>query len=89
MYFETSIIRNNKIIAEFDLYPNEDLSLYLRSHNRIRGDDQWFCISDLTDTDIQTIMSLCKNEEEKRLLGELKKGDMIDILLHFSVYIKR
>ena len=88
MFFETTIIRDNRQIADFEFSPSEELGLYLRSHDRIRGGDDWFCIPDLTKEDISEINSLCKTEEEKELLSILKEGDMIDILLHFYVYVK-
>ena len=88
MMFETTIIRGNRQIANFDLYPNEELGLFFRAHERGSGGDDWFCIPDLTQEDIETINSLCETDEEKELLGDIKEGDMIDILLHFYVYVK-
>ena len=88
MYMETSIIRENKIIADFEFEPNEELSLYLRSHIRSRGGDDWFIISNLTRYDIKEVKSLCKSKIEKDLFKDLKAGDSIDILLHFCVYVK-
>ena len=84
---ETTIIRDNKQIADFEFSPNEELSLYLRSHERARGGDDWFYINSLTDEEVKTIKNLCKHYEEKELLSILKEGDGIDILLHFYVYI--
>ena len=89
MYFETTIIRDNRQIADFEFSPNEELNLYLRSHDRIIGDDSWFCISDLTKKDIAEIQNLCERKDEKELFEGLKEGDSIDILLHFCVYIKK
>lgn len=89
MYMETTIIRNNKQIADFEFSPNEELNLYLRSHERAQGGDDWFYINSLTNEEVKTIKGLCKNYEEKELLSILKEGDGIDILLHFYVYIKR
>lgn len=88
MQYETTIIRENKRIADFTLAPNQELDLFFRSHERSYGDDQWFCIPDLTKEDVKTINSLCETDEEKELLGDIKEGDMIDILLHFYVYVK-
>ena len=87
MYMETSIIRENKIIADFEFEPNEELSLYLRSHILGKGGDDWFIISNLTRYDVKKIKSLCKSKMEKDLFKNLKAGDSIDILLHFCVYI--
>lgn len=89
MYMETTIIRDNKQIADFEFSPNEELSLYLRSHERARGGEDWFYINNLTNEEVKTIKDLCKHYEEKELLSILKEGDGIDILLHFCVYIKR
>ena len=89
MYMETTIIRDNKQIADFEFSPNEELSLYLRSHERAKGGDDWFYINSLTNEVVKTIKNLCKHYEEKELLSILKEGDVIDILLHFYVYIKR
>ena len=89
MYMETTIIRDNRQIANFEFSPNEELSLYLRSHERARGENDWFYINSLTDEEIKTIKFLCKQDKEKELLSVLKKGDGIDILLHFCIYIKR
>lgn len=45
MYMETGIIRNNKVINSFDFYPSEDLDIYLRSHERGKGNNDWFAIA--------------------------------------------
>ena len=87
MYMETGIIRNRRVIDSFDFYPNEDLDIYLRSHERGIGNDDWFAIANLTKKEISTIKSLLKTEEEKKYLSKLKEGDTIDILLHFGVII--
>ena len=87
MYMETGIIRANKIIDSFEFRPNADLDIYLRSHERGLGDDQWFAIADLTEKEIEIIKSLLKTDEEKKYLSQLKEGDTIDILLHFGVII--
>lgn len=89
MYMETTIIRDNKQIANFEFSPSEELDLYLCSHERARGGDDWFYINSLTNEEVKTIKDLCKHYEEKELLSILKEGDGIDILLHFCVYIKR
>lgn len=89
MYMETTIIRDNKQIANFEFSPSEELDLYLRSHERARGGDDWFYINSLTNEEVKTIKSLCKTEEEKKLLSILKEGDGIDIMLHFYVYVKK
>lgn len=89
MYMETTIIRDNKQIANFEFSPSEELDLYLCSHERARGGDDWFYINSLTNEEVKTIKNLCKHYEEKELLSILKEGDGIDILLHFCVYIKR
>ena len=86
---ETTIIRDNKQIANFEFSPNEELDLYLRGHERSHGGEDWFYINDLTKKEVKTIKNLCKHYEEKELLSILKEGDGIDILLHFCVYIKR
>lgn len=86
---ETTIIRDNKQIANFEFSPSEELDLYLCSHERARGGDDWFYINSLTNEEVKTIKNLCKHYEEKELLSILKEGDGIDILLHFCVYIKR
>lgn len=86
---ETTIIRDNKQIANFEFSPSEELDLYLCSHERARGGDDWFYINSLTNEEVKTIKDLCKHYEEKELLSILKEGDGIDILLHFCVYIKR
>lgn len=88
MFFETTIIRENRQISDFEFSPSEELGLYLRSHDRIEGGDDWFCIPNLTEEDINKINSLCKTGEETELLSILEEGDMIDILLHFYVYVK-
>ena len=88
MYMETGIIRENRVINCFDLYPNQDLDLYLRSHERAHGSDDWFEIANLTKNDIKTIKELLKSNEEKKFLSDLKENDTIDILLHFNVFIK-
>lgn len=87
MYMETGIIRNNKVIDSFDFYPSEDLDIYLRSHERGKGNDDWFAIANLTKEEISIIKSLVKTEEEKKYLSQLKEGDTIDVLLHFGVII--
>ena len=87
MYMETGIIRDNKVINSFDFYPNQDLDLYLRSHERSKGGDDWFSIA-LKKEDIETIKSLLKTTEEKKFLSNLKENDVIDILLHFSIIVK-
>ena len=87
MMFETTIIRGNRQVEHFDFSPNEELDLFFRAHERNYGDDDWFCIPDLTQEDIDTINSL-STDEEKEILKNLKVGDMIDILLHFYVYVK-
>lgn len=87
MYMETGIIRDNKVINSFDFYPNQDLDLYLRSHERAKGGDDWFAIT-LKKEDIKTIKSLLKTKEEKKFLSDLKENDVIDILLHFSIIVK-
>ena len=89
MYFDTTIIRENKQIANFEFCPSEELNYHLRSHERIEGGDDWFCIPNLTKSEIAKIHSLCKTEEEKELLEDLQEGDMIDILLHFYIYVKK
>ena len=66
MYMETGIIRNNKVINSFDFYPNKNLDIYLRSHERGRGDDQWFAIANLTKEEVSTIKSLLETKEEKK-----------------------
>lgn len=87
MYMETGIIRNNKVVNSFDFYPNEDLDIYLRSHKRGKGNDDWFAIANLTKEEISTIKSLLKTNEEKKYLSQLEEGDTIDILLHFGIII--
>lgn len=87
MYMETGIIRDKLVISSFDFYPNEDLDIYLRSHERGDGDDDWFAITNLTKEEISTIKSLLKTDEEKKYLSQLEEGDTIDILLHFGVII--
>ena len=89
MELEIAILRENKMIGDFRISPNEDLDLYLRSHERGEGDDQWFYISNLKQKEITKIQKLCKTEEEKELFGELKEDDTLDIILHHYVYIKR
>lgn len=87
MYMETGIIRDNKVVNSFDFYPNEDLDIYLRSHERGEGNDDWFAIANLTKEEISTIKSLLKTDKEKKCLSQLKEGDTIDILLHFGVIV--
>lgn len=89
MYHETTIIRRNKQIANFEYCPNADLDLYLRSHPRSRGGEDWFIIDDLTEKDVKTIKSLCKHHEEIELLESLQVGDGLDILLHSYIYVKK
>ena len=89
MYFEQAIIRGNRQLRNDEYSPNEELGLYLRSHIRGRGGDDWFSIENLTRYDVKTIKSLCENKIEKDIFKDLKAGDSIDILLHFCVYIKR
>lgn len=89
MELEIGILRENKIVGDFSISPNEDLSLYLRSHERGEGDDQWFYIANLKQKEIDEIQKLCKTEEEKELFEELKEDDTLDIILHYYVYIKR
>lgn len=88
MYYEIGIIRENRVIDATDLYPNQDLDLYLRSHERAQGSDDWFEIANLTKKDIKTIEDLLQSDEEKEFLGSLKEDDILDILLHFGVIIK-
>ena len=89
MYFEQTIIRNNKQLRNDEYSPNEELSLHLRSHNRINGGEDWFDISKLSEKEVKTIKSLCKSKIEKEIFKNLKEGDSIDVLLHFCVYVKR
>ena len=89
MYHETTIIRGNKQISNFEYCPNADLDLYLRSHPRSRDGEDWLIIDDLTEEDVQTIKDLCRNQEEKELLEPLQPGDGIDIMLHSYLYVCR
>lgn len=89
MYFEQTIIRDNKQIRDDEYSPNEELGLYLRTHDRISGGEDWFDISKLSEKEVKTIKSLCKSKIEKEIFKNLKAGDSIDVLLHFCVYIKR
>lgn len=89
MYFEQTIIRDNKQIRDDEYSPNEELGLYLRTHDRVSGGENWFDISKLTEKEVKTIKSLCKSEIEKKIFKNLKAGDSIDVLLHFCVYVKR
>ena len=89
MYFEQTIIRDNKQIRDDEYSPNEELGLYLRTHDRISGGEDWFDISKLSEKEGKTIKSLCKSKIEKEIFKNLKAGDSIDVLLHFCVYIKR
>lgn len=89
MYFEQTIIRDNKQIRNDEYSPNEELGLYLRSHDRISGGEDWFDISKLSEEEVKTIKSLCKSKIEKEIFKNLKTGDSIDVLLHFCVYVKR
>ena len=86
---ETTIIRENKHVADFEFCPNEELDIYLRSHPRSHGGDDWFYINDLTEEEVKTIKRLCKHHEETELLEPLQAGDGIDIMLHFYIYIKK
>ena len=83
VYYETGIIRNNKVIKNFDFCPNKDLDLYLRSHERSKGSDDWFSIANLTKDEVKKINDL----DTEKVLAELKEGDTIDILLHFTIRI--
>lgn len=87
MMFETTIIRGNKQIKNFEISPNEKLDLYLRGHERGKGGDDWFDISNLTKKEVEIIKGYCKSQEEKDAFNNLQEGDTIDILLHFYVYI--
>ena len=89
MYFEQTIIRDNKQIRNDEYSPNEELGLYLRTHDRISGGEDWFDISKLSEEEVKTIKSLCKSKIEKEIFKNLKTGDSIDVLLHFCVYVKR
>ena len=89
MYFEQTIIRDNKQIRDDEYSPNEELGLYLRTNDRINGGEDWFDISKLSEKEVKTIKSLCKSKIEKEIFKNLKEGDSIDVLLHFCVYVKR
>ena len=66
MYMETSIIRGMKEIDYFEFYPNQELDIYLRAHERAEGGSDWFGIHNLTENEISTIKSLLKTEDEKK-----------------------
>lgn len=87
MYMETTIIRGNKQIANFDFAPNEELDLFLRGHDRARGGDDWFIIENLTKSDIKFIKNNLKTEDEIKYLSDIQENDGIDVLLHFCVYV--
>lgn len=87
-YFEMAIINGMKPRTEFDIQCNDDLYNYLCGHENSKGGEDWFAIK-LNETDVANIQELCKTNEEKRLIApNIKKGAIIDVLIHRTILIK-
>ncbi len=89
-YFEMTLINSPHDQKTFDIQVNPHLYEYLTNHDcsNQMGED-WFDIT-LNQKDVKTIQKLCKTNEENELIGKnVRKGTIIDILIHRSIIISK